>query len=161
MIVFRGAASPFSRKSKFPLSSTMQMVTLTFCRCASASAAATMVLTAARFRYFLLGSSAADATTSRHISAMASLNMAPDASSYDPAFPPEFRARTLSIPESLRRSGLCLRRFFLAVLGWGAGFQCLQQPRGDLGNFIDCLQECRLVCLGRFRESADLAHELE
>src|SRR6266851_1905607 len=64
-MVLRGALSAFSRKSRLPLSSTMQMVTSTCWRCASASAAATMVLTAARFRYFLLGKSAADAIRTR------------------------------------------------------------------------------------------------
>ena len=60
-MVLNEAASAFSRKSRLPLSSTMQIVTSTFCFLASASAAATMVLIAARFRYFLVGRSADDA----------------------------------------------------------------------------------------------------
>src|SRR5262249_1998272 len=59
-IVLRGAPSAFCRKSKLPLSSTTQSVTSTCRFSASASAAATIVLIAARFRYFLLGSSAED-----------------------------------------------------------------------------------------------------
>src|SRR6476620_5997958 len=59
-MVLSEAASAFSRKSRLPLSSTIQMVTSTFCFLASASAAATMVLIAARFRYFRVGRSADD-----------------------------------------------------------------------------------------------------
>src|SRR5713226_8015823 len=91
-MVLRGALSAFSRKSRLPLSSTMQIVTSTCWRCASASAAATMVLMAARFRYFLLGSSAADAVRRRQTRAAVSLgiddlNMASDASTGSYAFP--------------------------------------------------------------------------
>src|SRR6476620_10131582 len=59
-MVLSVAASAFSRKSRLPLSSTIQMVTSTFCFLASASAAATIVLIAARFRYFRAGRSADD-----------------------------------------------------------------------------------------------------
>src|SRR5580658_3084747 len=55
--VLSEAPSSFSRKSKLPLSSTMQMVTCTFISWAFASEAATMVLMAARFKYFRLGRS--------------------------------------------------------------------------------------------------------
>src|SRR5882724_9306687 len=55
------APSAFWRKSRLPLSSTMHMVTCTFRLCASASAAAAIVLMAARFSHFLLGSSTAQA----------------------------------------------------------------------------------------------------
>ena len=48
----------FCRKSRLPLSSTMQIVTSTFSFLASASAAATIVLIAARFTDFLVGRSA-------------------------------------------------------------------------------------------------------
>src|SRR5271157_4828789 len=61
-MVFSEAPSAFCRNSRFPLSSMMQMVTCTLRFAASLSAAATMVLMAARFRYFRVGSSAADAT---------------------------------------------------------------------------------------------------
>src|SRR5271154_506931 len=57
--VLSEAPSAFSRKSKLPLSSTMQIVTSTFSSLAFASEAATIVLMAARFRYFLLGRSLA------------------------------------------------------------------------------------------------------
>src|SRR5712692_4554777 len=60
-MVLSPAPSAFWRKSRLPLSSTMQMVTCTFRLCASASAAAAIVLMAARFSHFLLGSSAAQA----------------------------------------------------------------------------------------------------
>src|SRR5882672_7080331 len=59
-MVLMDAASAFSRKSRLPLSSTIQIVTSTFCFLASASAAATMVLIAARFKYFRVGRSADD-----------------------------------------------------------------------------------------------------
>src|ERR1700694_5399854 len=59
-MVLREAPSAFWRKSRFALSSTIQIVTSTFCFLASASAAATMVLIAARFRYFRVGRSADD-----------------------------------------------------------------------------------------------------
>src|ERR1700722_11929422 len=56
-MVLSGAPSAFCRNSRFPLSSTTQRVTSTPRFLASASAAATMVLIAARSRYFLLGRS--------------------------------------------------------------------------------------------------------
>src|SRR5450755_343612 len=59
-MVFNPAPSPFCRKSKLPLSSTMQIVTCTLRRWASDSAAVTMALIAARFKDFLTGRSAAD-----------------------------------------------------------------------------------------------------
>src|SRR5712692_9994922 len=115
-MVLRGALSAFSRKSRLPLSSTMQMVTSTCWRCASASAAATMVLMAARFRYFLLGRSAADAVRSRHRVATVSLNMdvlnmVSDASTGSYGFPesstPEAEtARLGSLADRFVRQGL-------------------------------------------------------
>src|ERR1035441_9542890 len=59
-MVFNPAPSAFCRKSRLPLSSTMQIVTCTVRFWASDSAAATMVLMAARFRVFLEGRSAAE-----------------------------------------------------------------------------------------------------
>src|SRR5258707_10058210 len=59
-MVLSDAPSAFCRKSRLPLSSTIQIVTSTFCFLASASAAATMVLIAARFKYFRVGRSADD-----------------------------------------------------------------------------------------------------
>src|SRR5258708_4264774 len=67
--------SAFCRNSRFPLSSTMQIVTCTFRFCASASAPDTSFLMAARSKYFLLGSSAAHAMTARLRSNIASLIM--------------------------------------------------------------------------------------
>src|SRR6266851_3890716 len=97
-MVLRGALSAFSRKSRLPLSSTMQMVTSTCWRCASASAPATMVLIVARFRYFLLGRSAADAVRARQTRAAvsletANLDMGRDGSTGWEGFP-EFRKKT-------------------------------------------------------------------
>src|SRR6266496_5734500 len=74
-MVLRPAASAFCRKRRLPLSSTMQIVTCTFRFCASASAAAAMVLMAARFRYFLVGRSAADVNVIRVTSKATSLDM--------------------------------------------------------------------------------------
>src|SRR5579883_1299345 len=58
-MVLSDTPSAFCKNSKLPLSSTTTMVTCTLRCCASCSAAATMVLMAARFRYFLVGRSAA------------------------------------------------------------------------------------------------------
>src|SRR5215469_14461184 len=55
-MVLMGTPSPRSRNNRFPLSSTTQIVTCTCRFAASASAPATIVLTAARSRYFLEGS---------------------------------------------------------------------------------------------------------
>jgi hypothetical protein len=57
------------------LSSTMQIVTDTFWRLASASAAATIVLIAARFKYFLEGKSAAIIVPIRQSTTTSGLNM--------------------------------------------------------------------------------------
>src|SRR5690242_17864949 len=65
----------------------MQMVTCTFCRWASASAPATMALIAARFRYFLLGRSAADANTLTQRTNIKNLNMAEDSSTGECRWP--------------------------------------------------------------------------
>src|SRR4029077_855057 len=64
-MVLSEAPSAFWRKRRLPLSSTMQMVTSTFCFLASASAAATIVLMAARLMYFLDGRSAAKAVATK------------------------------------------------------------------------------------------------
>src|SRR5262249_34892760 len=59
------APSAFWRKSRLPLSSTMQMVTCASRFLASVSAAPTMVLSAARLRYLRVGSSAALASSTQ------------------------------------------------------------------------------------------------
>src|SRR5258708_7828799 len=75
-MVFREAASAFWKNSRLPLSSTMQMVTSTCRFWASTSAAATIVLMAAKFRYFLVGRSAAKAVAAKKASiAKSSLSM--------------------------------------------------------------------------------------
>src|SRR6266446_4730278 len=74
-IVLIGAASPFCRNNRFPLSSTMQIVTSTLRFFASASAAATIVLTAARSKYFFVGKSLEGETPNRVINARSRLNM--------------------------------------------------------------------------------------
>src|SRR5258705_1807781 len=74
-IVLIGAASPFCRNNRFPLSSTMQMVTSTLRFFASASAAATMVLTAARSKYFFVGKSLEGETPDKLNNARSRLNM--------------------------------------------------------------------------------------
>src|SRR5260370_35773012 len=75
-MVFREAASAFWKNSRLPLSSTMQMVTSTCRFWASASAAATIVLMADRFKYFLVGRSAAKAVAAKKASiAKSSLSM--------------------------------------------------------------------------------------
>src|SRR5262245_33041385 len=67
----------------------MQIVTSTCNFCASASAAATIVLMAARFRYFLVGSSAAAMPTSTQSTTASSLSMVRDATTCTCGFPRE------------------------------------------------------------------------
>src|SRR5258708_6149350 len=88
-MVFGGGGSAFSRERRVPVSSTVQMVTLTCWRCASASAAAAMVLVGARVRYFLVGRAAADAIRARQKRAAVSLivNMGRDSSTGWEGFP--------------------------------------------------------------------------
>src|SRR5882762_2683357 len=74
-MVLREAVSAFCKKSRLPLSSTMQMVTSTLSFLASASAAATIVLMAARLMYFLLGKSAEYVVATKHNTANVRLNM--------------------------------------------------------------------------------------
>src|SRR5207245_10289300 len=74
-MVLSGAPSAFCKKSRLPLSSTIQSVTSTFSSLAFASAAATIVLIAARFRYLLLGRSADDASATKPNPTKNSLNM--------------------------------------------------------------------------------------
>jgi hypothetical protein len=59
-MVLMAAACAFCRQSRLPHSSTTQIVTSRPSRRAAAYASATIVLMAARFRYFFLGSSALD-----------------------------------------------------------------------------------------------------
>jgi len=74
-IVFMDAVSPFCKNSKFPLSSTMQIVTPTLRFFASASAAATIVLMAARSKYFFVGKSFAGIAPARLSNTKSRLNM--------------------------------------------------------------------------------------
>src|SRR5258706_13920760 len=74
-MVLREALSAFCKKSRLPLSSTMQMVTSTLSFLASASAAATIVLMAARLMYFLVGKSAEYVVANKHNRANVRLNM--------------------------------------------------------------------------------------
>src|SRR6266436_8365988 len=69
------AVSPFCKNSKFPLSSTMQIVTPTLRFFASASAAATIVLMAARSKYFFFGKSFAGIAPARLSNTKSRLNM--------------------------------------------------------------------------------------
>src|SRR5580692_308305 len=74
-MVLNDAPSAFSRKRRFPLSSTIQMVTSTLSFFASASAAATNALIVARSRRFLVGSSATETATMKVSITTKSLNM--------------------------------------------------------------------------------------
>src|ERR1700758_3943473 len=94
-MVLKDAPSAFSKKSKFPVGSTMQIVTSTFSSLALASDAATIVLMAVRLRYFLLGRSAAD-TVMAGISIAArifSTESTPEGSS---SCPPRISCRSIS-----------------------------------------------------------------
>src|SRR5437879_10111329 len=74
-MVLSDAPSAFSRKRRFPLSSTTQMVTSTLSFFASASAAATNALIVARSRRFLVGSSATETATMKVSITTKSLHM--------------------------------------------------------------------------------------
>src|SRR5580693_6195775 len=74
-MVLNDAPSAFSRKRRFPLSSTIQMVTSTLSFFASASAAATNALIVPRSRRFLVGSSATETATMKVSITTKSLNM--------------------------------------------------------------------------------------
>src|SRR6266478_2465771 len=107
-MVLIGAASPFCRKSRFPLSSTMQIVTSTLRFFASASAAATMVLTAARSKYFFVGKSFEGIAPARLSNTKSKLNMRAMLS-IAPAF---FHAKMWRV---VRPGGLELPTFWFVV----------------------------------------------
>src|SRR4051794_4534221 len=84
-MVFSDTLSPFWRKSRFPLSSTMHIVTFTLRFAASASAPATIALIAATLRYFLVGKSAAVNAMAAAKETAISLNMGNMLSTHSPS----------------------------------------------------------------------------
>jgi hypothetical protein len=63
--------------------------------------------------------------------------------------------------ESLGGASFRFRGFFFAVPRRSVGFQRMEKARCDVGNLIDCSQECGFVGIRRFVKTADLSHELE
>src|ERR1039458_4173360 len=115
-MVFNPAPSAFCRKSRLPLSSTMQIVTCTLRFWASDSAAATMVLMAAMFRVFLEGRSAAEIMGIRvkvRIAVIAGVPMSRDAARTSACATEDAEGITMNIPLS--------RRTFLRAGAAGSG----------------------------------------
>src|ERR1035438_9947176 len=115
-MVFNPAPSAFCRKSRLPLSSTMQIVTCTLRFWASDSAAATMVLMAAMFRVFLEGRSAAEIMGIRvkvRIAVIAGVPMSRDAARTSACATEYAEGITMNIPLS--------RRTFLRAGAAGSG----------------------------------------
>jgi hypothetical protein len=63
--------------------------------------------------------------------------------------------------EAFRRSGACFQRFDCAIARRRVGHKRIEQMLCGVSNFIDCPIERCLVCLGRFREAAQLPDELK
>src|ERR1035437_3227005 len=115
-MVFNPAPSAFCRKSRLPLSSTMQIVTCTLRFWASDSAAATMVLMSAMFRVFLEGRSAAEIMGIRvkvRIAVIAGVPMSRDAARTSACATEYAEGITMNIPLS--------RRTFLRAGAAGSG----------------------------------------
>src|SRR5437868_3063756 len=63
--------------------------------------------------------------------------------------------------EALGGAGFCFGGFFLAALGWGGGFERVEEAGADGCDLVDgCVEGC-LVCFGGLVEAADLPDELE
>jgi hypothetical protein len=63
--------------------------------------------------------------------------------------------------EAFRGSRACFHRFDHAIARRCVGHKRIEQMLGDVSDIIDGTIERRLVCLGRFRETAQLADELK
>src|ERR671931_899455 len=63
--------------------------------------------------------------------------------------------------EAFRRSGACFHRFDCAIAWRRGGHKGIEQMLCGAGDLVDCAIESCLVCLGRFRETAQLPDELK
>src|SRR5512143_1938165 len=63
--------------------------------------------------------------------------------------------------EAFRRSRACFHRFECAIARWRDGHKRIEQMSCGMSDIIDGAIESCLVCLGRFRETAQLADELK
>jgi len=63
--------------------------------------------------------------------------------------------------ETLRRSRACFQRFDFAIAWRCGGHKRIEQMLRGVSDIIDRTIESCLVCLGRFRETAQLADELK
>ena len=69
--------------------------------------------------------------------------------------------QTTGLAESLRSARFRFCGFFFSSLRRCVGFERMEQTSRDTGDFIDCSQERRFVCFGRFVKPADFSYELE
>jgi len=69
--------------------------------------------------------------------------------------------QTTGLAESLRSARFRFCGFFFSSLRRCVGFERMEQTSRDTGDFIDCGQERRFVCFGRFVKPADFSYELE
>ena len=63
--------------------------------------------------------------------------------------------------KAFRRSRACFHRFDRAIARRRGGHKRIEQMLCRVNDIIDCTIESYLVCLGRFRETAQLADELK
>ena len=63
--------------------------------------------------------------------------------------------------EALYSSGASFRSLDLAVVGFGMGYECIEQLAGYMGGFGDGAVESGLVGLGWLVIAGKLAHELQ
>jgi hypothetical protein len=63
--------------------------------------------------------------------------------------------------EAFRRSRTCFHRFDCAIARRGVGHKRIEQMLCGMSDIIDSAVESCLICLGRFRETAQLPDELK
>jgi hypothetical protein len=51
--------------------------------------------------------------------------------------------------------------FLLAIFGWRAGFERMNETRGNGGDIVDGRQECGFICERGLGKAADFSDELE
>jgi hypothetical protein len=66
-----------------------------------------------------------------------------------------------SIAEPGRGASFCFAGLLLAILGWRAGFERVNQASGNSGNIVDGREERGFICEGRLGEAANFPDELE